>query len=390
MALFSTKENLFFMAGHFATDLCHGSMPIILAYMYQQGRLDSYSSVALLMMANTILNALIQPISGNLADSKPRPYLMSIGIACAFLGVMFIGTVQNQILLYSLVCLNGIGSAIFHPAGGKMANTFGGAKLGKSMSIFSVGGNFGFACGPFYFTGLYILFGLNATLAMCIPGIAVIIIFMLKNHYYTVACLHHNHEVKKAISENNQQENIKGFIYLVGILFVRSAGWFSFVSFLSLYYMHKLNINDEIASLLNGMVALIGAIATFSGGTVSDKIGFNRIITWASLASAPFIILFTQTDNAVIATLLLVPFALLFFAAMSPTVVVGQKLLCKHVGMATGFTIGLSMSFGGLVAPLMGMLGDAYGIEYIMYAVACFITIAAIATIFLPKVDAKA
>ena len=128
---------------------------------------------------------------------------MSIGIACAFLGVMFIGTVQNQILLYSLVCLNGIGSAIFHPAGGKMANTFGGAKLGKSMSIFSVGGNFGFACGPFYFTGLYILFGLNATLAMCIPGIAVIIIFMMKNHYYTVACLHHNHEVKKAISENN-------------------------------------------------------------------------------------------------------------------------------------------------------------------------------------------
>ena len=315
---------------------------------------------------------------------------MSIGIACACLGVMFIGTVQNQILLYSLVCLNGIGSAIFHPAGGKMANTFGGAKLGKSMSIFSVGGNFGFACGPFYFTGLYILFGLNAPLAMCIPGIAVIIIFMMKNHYYTVACLHHNHEVKKAISENNQQENIKGFIYLVGILFVRSAGWFSFVSFLSLYYMHKLNINDEIATLLNGMVALIGAIATFSGGTVSDKIGFNRIITLASLASAPFIILFTQTDNAVIATLLLVPFALLFFAAMSPTVVVGQKLLCKHVGMATGFTIGLSMSFGGLVAPLMGMLGDAYGIEYIMYAVACFITIAAIATIFLPKVDAKA
>ena len=48
------------------------------------------------------------------------------------------------------------------------------------------------------------------------------------------------------------------------------------------------------------------------------------------------------------------------------------------------------MSFGGLVAPLMGKLGDAYGIEYIMYAVACFITIAAIATIFLPTVDAKA
>lgn len=390
MKLFSTKENLLFMAGHFATDLCHGSLPVILAYMYQAGRLDSYSSVAILMMANTVLNAVIQPLAGNLADSKPRPYLMSIGIALAFLGIMFLGFVENKVTLFLLVGLIGLGAALFHPAGGKMANVFGGSKLGKSMSIFSVGGNLGMACGPFYFTAFYILFGLDATLTMCIPGIAIIIVYMLRNRYYTLACIHHNKEVKKAFAQNDQKENVKGFLYLVFILFVRSAGWYSFVSFLSLYYMHKLNISDEIATLLNGLVALVGALATFSGGTVSDKIGFNRIITWASLASAPFIILFTQTDNPVIATLLLIPFALLFFAAMSPTVVVGQKLLCKHVGMATGFTIGLSMSFGGLVAPLIGKLGDVYGIEYIMYAVACFITLAAIATIFLPKVDAKA
>ena len=57
----NTKENLLFMCGHFATDLCHGSMPVILAYMYQAGRLGSYSQVALLMMANTILNAIVQP-----------------------------------------------------------------------------------------------------------------------------------------------------------------------------------------------------------------------------------------------------------------------------------------------------------------------------------------
>ena len=75
------------------------------------------------------------------------------------------------------------------------------------------------------------------------------------------------------------------------------------------------------------------------------------------------------------------------FTAMSPTVVVGQKFLCKHVGMASGFTIGLSMSFGGLVSPLMGKLGDIYGIEYTMYGVAVFIALAAIGTLFIPKVE---
>ncbi len=386
MNLNSPKENIFFMLGHFATDISHGSLPIILAYMYQAGRLDSYSSVAMLMMANTILNALVQPFAGNLADSKPRPYLMSLGIFLSFSGVMFIGLVQNQILLYSLVCLNGIGGAIFHPAGGKLANTFGKAKLGKSMSIFSVGGNAGMAMGPFYFTGLYILFGLDATLAMCVPGLIMIAIFTLKNRYYVVASRKEQHNVARAKVDNTQKENIRGFVILVGVLFLRSAGWFSFVSFLSLYYMHNLKVTDEIATLLNGMVCLCGAIATYFGGTISDRLGFNKIVSLSSLLSIPFIVSFTLTSDPVFATLLLIPFSILYFAAMSPTVVIGQKFLCHHVGMATGFTIGLSMSFGGLIAPLVGKLGDAYGIEYVMYAVAVFITCAALASTFIPKV----
>lgn len=384
---FSTRENLLFMAGHFATDICHGSLPVILAYMYQAGRIDSYSSVALLMMANTILNAVIQPFAGTLADTKPRPYLMSLGILAAFSGVMFIGLVHNQILLYALVCLNGIGAAIFHPAGGKMTNVFGGGKLGKSMSIFSVGGNFGMATGPFYFTGFYVLFGLDATLTMCVPGVLIIVVFCLKNRLYTLALKQNERQVKKAKQAQTTKENLAGFAYLVLVLFIRSAGWFSFVSFLSLYYMHKLGISDEIATLINGMVCLFGAIATFSGGTISDKIGFNRIVVISSLLSAPFIILFTMTDSAFFATLLLIPFSFLFFASMSPCVVIGQKFLCHHVGMATGFTVGLSMTVGGLVASLVGKLGDNYGIEYSMYAVAAFISVAAIATIFIPKVN---
>lgn len=382
----STRENLLFMCGHFATDLCHGSMPVILAYMYQCGRLGSYSEVALLMMANTILNALVQPLAGNLADRKPRPYLMSIGIFLACLGVMFLGLVENQILLYALVCLNGIGASVFHPEGGKMTHVFGGRKLGKSMSIFSVGGNAGFAAGPFYFTGLYILFGLDATLALFIPGFVMIVIFMLKNRYYTVTCLRMDKQSEAKKSSSDNEENIRGFVILVLMLFLRSAGWFSFSSFISLYYMHRMGVQDELATLINGAICLCGAMATLCGGTVSDRVGFNRMVTYAAVLAVPFIALFTLTDNVYLATAMLLAFSFLFYTQMSPTVVIGQKLLCRHVGMATGFTIGLSMSFGGLVSPLMGKLGDVYGIQSIMYAVAVFMALAAVCSLFIPKV----
>lgn len=386
MNITQTKENYFFMLGHLATDLCHGSLPIILAYMYQQGRLDSYASVALLMMANTILSAFVQPIAGGLADGKkPRPYLMSLGIFLAFFGVMFLGLIQNQVLLYALVCLNGIGSSLFHPIGGKMANVFGGTRLGKSMSIFSLGGNIGMALGPFYFTLFYMLLSLDATLMMCVPGILIIAVYLFKNRYYTIATLQNKKSIAKHGGEDSK-EDIKGFVILLIVLFARSAAWATFVSFLALYFIHHLGVREEIATTLNGVVCLCGAIATYTGGTFSDRLGYNKLIIYATILSVPFIGLFTLTDNAFIACALLIPFSVCFFAAMSPTVVVGQKLLCKHVGMATGFTVGSSMSFGGIIAPIMGKLGDNYGIEYTMYAVAIFIILSALGSFCIPKV----
>ena len=110
------------------------------------------------------------------------------------------------------------------------------------------------------------------------------------------------------------------------------------------------------------------------------------MVTVAAFLGIPFISLFTLTDNVYLATVMLLAFSFLFYTQMSPTVVIGQKLLCRHVGMATGFTIGLSMSFGGLVSPLMGKLGDVYGIESIMYAVAVFMILAAFMSLFIPKV----
>lgn len=388
MKILSGKDSLLLSAGHFATDINHGSLPIILAYLYQHNILTSYSQVALLMMANTILNAIIQPIAGNLSDKKARPYLMSVGIFLAFSGVMFIGFVENIYLLYVLICLNGVGSAIFHPAGGKMSHIIGGKKQGKSMSLFSVGGNAGMAAGPFYFTILYMFFSLKATLALCIPGFIVIAMLLFKNRYYTLKTLHHDNLMKKD-KNSTQKENVKGFIYLVAVLFVRSTAWFTFISFISLYFMHLMNVKDETATLINGFICLTGAIATFTGGTFSDKLGYKKLIMICSSMSALCFIGFLCTNTPLFAVLSLLPFAFCFFMSMSPYVVIGQKLLCRHVGMATGFTIGLSMSFGGLMSPLLGKLGDTYGLDVTMKTVAIFIVLEALGALFLPKVENK-
>ena len=69
--------------------------------------------------------------------------------------------------------------------------------------------------------------------------------------------------------------------------------------------------------------------------------------------------------------------------------VIGQKLLCNHVGMATGLTIGLGISFGGLIAPVIGSIGDNYGIWYAMLTVAFILVIAALTSLLVPVVNQR-
>ena len=42
-------------------------------------------------------------------------------------------------------------------------------------------------------------------------------------------------------------------------------------------------------------------------------------------------------------------------------VVLGQKYLARNVGLASGVTLGLALSVGGIATPLLGYVADNYG-----------------------------
>ena len=65
--------------------------------------------------------------------------------------------------------LSGLGVAAFHPEGSRFANYVSGARRASGMSLFSVGGNVGFALGPVLVTPLVLAFGLHGTLFVLIP-----------------------------------------------------------------------------------------------------------------------------------------------------------------------------------------------------------------------------
>lgn len=94
------------------------------------------------------------------------------------------------------------------------------------------------------------------------------------------------------------------------------------------------------------------------------------------------IIAFTKNLTAVYAALLPLSFALL--GPYSSFVVLGQSYLAKNIGFASGVTLGISMSVGGIVAPILGRIADMQGVAAVMQILTGFSILCAAATFLLP------
>ena len=104
-------------------------------------------------------------------------------------------------------------------------------------------------------------------------------------------------------------------------------------------------------------------LGTLVGGSLADRFGRRTVLRAGFAGAAVFLTLFVLTLNQSLALMLLVPLALCIFLPSSVQVVLGQEYLPSRVGMASGVTLGLAVSVGGMAAPLLGRLADWQGLS---------------------------
>ena len=148
---------------HFFCDIAMGALPAILPFFILNYGMD-YSAVAGFMFASSFLSSLVQPTFGWLADHTSITWLMPLGIFLAGAAMGFSGLFENYWAIFAVVTVSGIGSAIFHPEAARMIHKLSGSKRGTALSIFSVGGNGGFAVGPIIAVASITAFGMKVTL----------------------------------------------------------------------------------------------------------------------------------------------------------------------------------------------------------------------------------
>ena len=78
---------------------------------------------------------------------------------------------------------------------------------------------------------------------------------------------------------------------------------------------------------------------------------------------SPLIVLLVLATNPWLALAILVPLALALYVPNSSLVLSGQEYLPSSMGTASGVTLGLAVSVGGVVTPGLGAIADQVGLR---------------------------
>ena len=367
-------------AGHLFTDLAQGSVPALLPFLIASDHL-SYAAASALVLAATISSSIIQPLFGHLSDRLSLPWLMPLGPGLGGLGIALAGVAPSYPLTFAAVLLSGIGVAAFHPEGSRFANYVSGARRASGMSLFSVGGNLGFALGPALLTPTLLAFGLHGTLLVLVPTLLMAGVLTYELPRLTGF---RSDVIGGRVQRGDERSAWGPFAVLAAVIAVRSFIYFGLVTFIALYWVHVLHTSKALGSA--ALVALLvgGAAGTLIGGPLADRFG-RRAVLIGSMLSLPPLVVGLLLSGPVLGLVFAALAGAATIATFAVTIVMGQEFLPGRLGVSAGVTIGLSIGLGGVGAPLLGVLADAHGLRAVLEVVAALPVVALALALALPR-----
>jgi FSR family fosmidomycin resistance protein-like MFS transporter len=337
-------------AGHAATDFANGALPALLPFFVDRFSL-SYTLAAALILASAASSSLIQPLFGAWSDRRGALWLLPTGVAVAGIGIALAAVAPSYWLVCILVVVSGLGVAAYHPEGSKFAAYASGRKRASGMSLFSVGGNLGFAL------------GLTGGLLLAVPCLAVAALLVAVTRY-----------LSSFAPDSGTQGAASGvdrpgaLVLLLAVIAFRSVAWFGLVTFVPLYEV-SLGHSKAYGSHLLSLMLLAGVLGTLAAGPIADRIGRRPVLVVSMLAVCPLSLVYIDVGG-ILGAVALALVGVCVIGTFGVTMVMSQEYLPRRIGMASGLSIGLSIGLGGIAAVGLGAVADSVDLQTAMYAAA--------------------
>lgn len=337
--------------GHACVDVYQGSVAALVPFFVAE-RAYSYAAASGIVLAASLLSSVAQPAFGALTDRWAAPWLLPLSTLLSGVGIALCGVGGRYALTLVFVAVSGVGVAAYHPESARVARL---ASRGShsAMGWFSLGGSLGFASAPLLVAAVVATGGLRLTPLLVLPALAGAALCL-----FVVGTAGQRRAAASGTPVVAARDDRVSFLKLALAVAFRSIVYIGLSTFISLYAKQRMHGSTAAGTAALFVLYLGGAVGSVLGGMLANRWGRVTIVRRSYLIAVgavagvvfvpgPALYLFVALTSAV----LYVPFSL--------QVTLGQDYLPSRVGTASGITLGLTVSVGGLVSPLIGGLADA-------------------------------
>ena len=341
--------------GHACVDVYQGAVAALVPFFVSE-RAYTYAAAAGVVLAASLLSSVVQPLFGALTDRWAMPWLLPVSTLVGGVGVALSGVSDSYPLTLALVALSGIGVAAYHPEAARVARAASGGSH-TAMSWFSLGGNLGFATAPLMVTAVAATGGLHASPLLVVPAVAGSALCLAALRAITAPG-----PAAARATPAPGTDDWTSFVKLSGAIVCRSIVFVGLSAFISLYARERTGGGDVAGTAALFVLYLGGAIGTVLGGRLATRWSRVTVVRWsyalAVLAVAGTVFVpgpLIYVCVALTSASLYVPFSL--------HVTLGQDYLPRRVGTASGVTLGLTVSIGGIASPIIGAAADSTSLQ---------------------------
>lgn len=360
--------------GHGCVDVYQGAVAALVPFFVAE-RAYTYAAASGLVLAASVLSSVVQPLFGVLADKRTMAWLLPASTLIGGLGVAFVGLTDAYTFTLAAVAVSGIGVAAYHPEAARVAWM---ASRGNhtAMAWFSLGGNIGFMAAPLMVFALVSGGGLDASPLLVIPALvgAALCAGALRTLSASATTT-----ADDRTRHPGGRDDWRSFTRLSGAIACRSIVFVGLAAFIALYASQRTGFGDAAGTAALVVLYTGGAIGTVVGGRLATRFGRISVVRWS----------YALTVVAV-AGVVFVPGPLFYvfvaltsmglYVPFSLHITLGQDYLPRRTGTASGVTLGLTVSIGGLATPLIGVIADAASLQL---ALAPLIALPALGVFFL-------
>ncbi|MCT2585537.1 MFS transporter [Actinophytocola gossypii] len=345
-----TKPIVLLAVGHSCVDVYQGAVAALVPFFVAE-RDYGYAAASGIVLAASLLSSVAQPVFGALTDRWAMPWLLPVSTVLGGVGVALSGVTGSYALTLAFVAVSGLGVAAYHPESARVARLVSGPGH-TGMSWFSLGGNVGFALAPVLVAAALAAGGLRFTPLLVLPAIVGSVLCLP-----VLRALGSRAPARSGRADAAGTDDIASFLRLSAAVVFRSIVFVGLSAFVSLYAQERTGGGVAAGGAALFLLYLGGAVGTVLGGRLANRwdrvtvVRRSYLLTVGAVAGVvfvpgPAVYVFVALTSAG----LYVPFSL--------QITLGQDYLPTRVGTASGVTLGLTVSVGGLASPLVGTLAD--------------------------------